>query len=190
MVTPYYNKTTQAGLVAHFKAIAASTKLPIIVYSVQARTGLNITPATCLELSKIENVVAIKEASDNIVQIAEISNLCGDNLWIYSGNDNQTVPVLSLGGIGVISVLSNLAPKKVHNIVQKFFDGNVAESLRLYLDSLHIVNALFIEVNPIPVKAALNMMGYNFGIPRLPLVEMSVPAKEVLQKELKNYELI
>lgn len=189
VVTPYYNKTTQGGLVAHYTAIAAATHLPIILYNVPSRTGLNITPATCLELSKIENIVAIKEASGNISQVAQIANLCGDNLAIYSGNDDQIVPILSLGGLGVISVLSNIMPKYTHDIVNEFLIGNVSKSRELQLNVLPLVSALFCEVNPIPVKAALNAMNINVGSPRLPLVEMTPSGKEKLIQEMKKYNL-
>lgn len=187
LVTPYYNKTTQEGLIAHYKAIADATHLPIILYNVPSRTGLNITPETCLELSKIENIVAIKEASGNISQVAEISNLCKGNLAIYSGNDDQILPILSLGGLGVISVLSNIIPRDVHDMVQNFFDGNIKEATKLQLDTLKLTSALFSEVNPIPIKAACNMCGFNVGTPRLPLVEMTTIGKEKLRKELINY---
>ena len=190
VVTPYYNKTTQAGLVEHYKAIASSTSLPIIVYSVASRTGVNITPETCLELSKIPNIVAIKEASGNISQVAKIAALCKDNLHIYSGNDDQILPVLSLGGLGVISVLSNVAPKYTHDMVQNFFDGNIAEATQMQLDALDLMNTLFCEVNPIPVKEALNMVGYNFGVPRLPLVRLSEKNREKLRTSLKNFGLL
>ncbi len=190
IVTPYYNKTTQAGLVAHYSAVASSTSLPIILYSVPGRTGVNITPETCLELSKIENIVAIKEASGNLSQIAKISALCGDNLYIYSGNDDQVLPTLSLGGLGVISVVSNLAPAKFTKMTHDFFTGNFKESKKVQLESIELFDALFCEVNPIPVKAALNMMNYNFGTPRLPLIEMSDKGKENLEKAMRNYNLI
>ena len=190
IVTPYYNKTTQSGLVAHYKAITRETTLPIILYNVPSRTGLNILPETCLELSKIENIVAIKEASGNISQIAKIAQLCKDNLHIYSGNDDQIIPILSLGGLGVISVLSNIAPKDTHNIVNLYLDGKIKEAVKLQLDALPLINALFCEVNPIPVKAALNMLGYDFGVPRLPLVEMSDLGKEKLKKEMIQYGLL
>lgn len=190
VVTPYYNKTTQAGLVAHYKAIAESTSLPIIVYSVSSRTGVNITPETCVELSKIPNIVAIKEASGNISQVAKIAALCGDDLHIYSGNDDQIIPVLSLGGLGVISVLSNVAPKYTHDMVQNFFDGKIKEATEMQLKAIDLVGSLFCEVNPIPVKEALNMMGYNYGIPRLPLVKLSEKGFERLNKSLKDFELI
>lgn len=190
IVTPYYNKTTQDGLVMHYEAIAKETNLPIILYSVPSRTGVNILPETCKKLSKIPNIVAIKEASGNISQIAEIAALCKDDLKIYSGNDDQIVPILSLGGIGVISVLSNVAPKFTHEMVQDFFNGNVEEACNKQLKSLKLTKALFSEVNPIPVKAALNMLGYDYGIPRLPLVEMTENKKKVLEEELKNFKLI
>lgn len=190
LVTPYYNKTTQSGLVEHFKAVANSVKLPIILYNVPGRTGLNILPTTCLELSKIDNIVAIKEASGNISQVAEIASLCKDNLNIYSGNDDQILPILSLGGIGVISVLSNIAPKNTHEMVQSFLDGNIKKATKLQLDAIDLISSLFCEVNPIPVKEALNMMGYNCGIPRLPLVEMSNSGKQRLEKSLKDYGIL
>lgn len=190
LVTPYYNKATQGGLIAHFTAIAESVSLPIIVYSVPSRTGVNILPETCLELSKVPNIVAIKEASGNLSQIASIANLCRDNLIIYSGNDDQTVPILSLGGLGVISVLSNVAPRKTSKMVHDYLNGNIEGARKFQLDSIPLVNALFSEVNPIPVKEALNMMGYNFGIPRLPLTKMTDKSREILLKEMKNMNLI
>lgn len=190
VVTPYYNKTTQEGLIAHYKAIANETKLPIILYSVPGRTGVNILPKTCEELSKIENIVAIKEASGNMSQIAEIASLCRDNLNIYSGNDDQIVPILSLGGLGVISVLSNIMPKYTHDITEKYFSGNVKEACKMQLDTLKLVNLLFCEVNPIPVKAAINIMGYNFGEPRLPLIPMTEKNRIALQDEMKKMGLV
>lgn len=190
IVTPYYNKTTQEGLVAHYTAIAKQTKLPIILYSVPSRTGVNITPATCKKLSEIENIVAIKEASGNLSQIAEISSLCGDNLHIYSGNDDQITPILSVGGIGVISVLSNIDPEYTHNIVENFEKGDVKEATLLQIRAIPLIKALFSEVNPIPVKAALNMLGYNVGIPRLPLIEMSESGKDCLKRELLTFGLL
>lgn len=190
VVTPYYNKTTQAGLIEHYKVVANSTKLPIILYSVPSRTGVNIAPETCLELSKIENIVAIKEASGNLSQIAEIANLCGEELNIYSGNDDQITPILAVGGIGVISVLSNILPEHTHDIVDSFLNGNVELARDEQISVIPLVKALFCEVNPIPVKAAMNMLGYNAGKPRLPLVEMSEKGKEKLEKELKALELL
>ena len=190
VVTPYYNKTTQVGLVEHYKVVASSTKLPIILYSVPSRTGVNITPETCLELSKIENIVAIKEASGNLSQIAEIANLCGEELNIYSGNDDQITPILAVGGIGVISVLSNVLPEHTHDIVDSFLNGNIELARDEQISVIPLVKALFCEVNPIPVKAAMNMLGYSAGKPRLPLVEMSEKGKERLEKELKALELL
>lgn len=186
IVTPYYNKCTQKGLVEHYKVIAQSVSLPIILYSVPSRTGVNIEPKTCLELSKIENIVAIKEASGNISQVAEIAQLCGDDLHIYSGNDDQILPILSLGGLGVISVLSNVKPEYTHNIVQNFFDGDIQKATKMQLDALPLIKALFSEVNPIPVKAALNIQGYNFGTPRLPLTPMTAEKMEVLKQALNK----
>lgn len=186
VVTPYYNKTTQRGLIAHYKAIAESVSLPIILYNVPSRTGVNIEPKTCFELSKVDNIVAIKEASGNISQVAQISNLCGDNLYIYSGNDDQIVPICSLGGIGVISVLSNIKPKFVHDMVYAFLDGNIDKAKKMQLNVLPLINSLFSEVNPIPVKYALNELGFNFGVPRLPLVEFSDTNKKVLRQYLKT----
>lgn len=190
VVTPYYNKCTQSGLLKHYEKIASSVSLPIIVYSVKSRTGVNIEPETCLELSKIPNIVAIKEASGDISQIAKIASLCKDNLNIYSGNDDQTIPILSLGGIGVISVLSNIAPKKTSKMVHDFLNGNLEEARKIQLESLPLCSSLFIEVNPIPVKAALNMMGYDFGTPRLPLTEITSKSKEILKNDMKNFGLI
>ena len=179
IVTPYYNKTTQTGLIAHYSTIANSTKLPIILYNVPGRTGVNIAPKTCQELSQIENIVAIKEASGNLSQIAEIANLCGDSLSIYSGNDDQIIPILSVGGIGVISVLSNLMPKYTHNMIEEFFAGNIKQAAKMQVDAIPLIKALFCEVNPIPVKAACNLMNLGGGIPRLPLIEMSESNKEI-----------
>lgn len=190
VVTPYYNKTTQKGLIAHYKAIADCTTLPIVLYNVPSRTGVNITPETCLELSKIPNIVAIKEASGNISQIAKIASLCKDNLHIYSGNDDQIVPILSLGGLGVISVLSNIMPKYTHEMVQNFFDGNTKKSLEMQLESLDLINNLFCEVNPIPVKHALNLLGYDFGVPRLPLIELSSSNQELLEQSMRKMNIL
>ena len=188
IVTPYYNKTTQAGLIEHYKVIAENTSLPIILYNVPGRTGVNIKPETCVELSKIQNIVAIKEASGDLSQVAEIANLCRDELTIYSGNDDQIVPILSIGGKGVISVLSNIEPKYTHDMCYKFFEGDVKTAAKMQIDAIPLVKTLFSEVNPIPVKAALNMVGYNFGVPRLPLIEMSEKAKENLKKEIESFK--
>lgn len=189
-VTPYYNKTSQAGLVAHFKAIAGAVRLPIILYSVPSRTGVNITPETCLELSKVPNIVAVKEASGNISQIAKIAAMCGDELHIYSGNDDQIVPIMSLGGKGVISVLSNCCPKETHEICSLCLEGNFAEANRRFLSMLDLANALFCDVNPIPVKFALNRMGFDVGGCRMPLVEMSDKNKEYLSGVLAKHGLL
>lgn len=188
IVTPYYNKTTQTGLIAHYKKIAENVNIPIIVYNVPSRTGVNILPETCLELSKINNIVGIKEASGNISQIAKISSLCGDNFDIYSGNDDQIVPILSLGGKGVISVLSNIMPKYTHDMVYKYLNGEVKEATKMQLEVLGLIEILFSETNPIPIKYALNLMGYDYGIPRLPLVELSKKNKERLVKVLSKHK--
>ena len=190
IVTPYYNKTTQAGLIEHYKAIANSVKLPIIMYNVPGRTGLNLTAQTAFELSKVENIVAIKEASGNFSQIAEIASKCGDNLHIYSGNDDQVVPMLALGAKGVISVWANIAPKDVHDVVAEFLNGNIEKSREIQLKAIDLINALFCEVNPIPAKAAVNMLGYNAGDVRLPLINMSEKNKEVLYKLMIENKLI
>ena len=190
IVTPYYNKTTQDGLVAHYSEIAKNTKLPIILYSVPGRTGVNILPSTCLELSKIENIVAIKEASGNLSQIAEIKSLCGDELNIYSGNDDQITPILSVGGIGVISVLSNVMPEYTHNIVDYFLSGKTKEAIEMQIKAIPLIKALFCEVNPIPVKAALNMLGWNMGKPRLPLIPLSEKGTTQMEKALKDMNLL
>lgn len=186
LVTPYYNKTTQKGLIAHFSKIAESVNIPIILYNVPSRTGLNIEPEICLELSKIPNIVAIKEASGNISQVAKIANLCNDDLTIYSGNDDQILPILSLGGLGVISVLSNVYPKFVHEMVMDYLTGNWQKATASQIYSLPLINALFSEVNPIPIKYALNKIGFNCGIPRLPLIELSDKNKERIDTLLKE----
>lgn len=190
VVTPYYNKTTQKGLISHYKEIAEAVNLPIIMYNVPSRTGVNILPKTCLELSKIKNIVAIKEASGDISQVAKIANLCKDDLTIYSGNDDQIIPVLSLGGKGVISVLSNIMPKYTHNMTKKYLEGDVEEAKKMQLEVSDLIEALFTEVNPIPVKYALNLMGYKFGIPRLPLIELTDENKENLKEIMKKHNLI
>ena len=190
VVTPYYNKTTQKGLVAHYTEIAKAVNIPIIMYSVPSRTGVNISPETCLELSKIKNIVAIKEASGNLSQVAKIASLCKENLDIYSGNDDQIIPVLSLGGKGVISVLSNIMPKYTHDMTMKYFKGEVEEAAKMQLDVIDLNDSLFSEVNPIPVKHALNLMGYDFGKPRLPLIELSDANKKVMEEVMKKHKLI
>ena len=183
LVSPYYNKATQKGLIAHFTKIANSVKIPVILYNIQGRTGVNITPETIAYLvHNVENIVAVKEASGNISQVAKIAQLCGDAIDIYSGNDDQIVPLLSLGGKGVISVLSNIAPRETHEIVAKFMEGDLAGSLELQLKAIPLIEQLFCEVNPIPVKAALNLMGWEVGSLRMPLTDM----EEVHQKKLKE----
>lgn len=189
VVTPYYNKTTQKGLIKHYEKIAQNTNLPIILYNVPSRTGVNIEPQTCFELSKINNIVAIKEASGNISQVAKIAALCGGDLCIYSGNDDQILPVLSLGGIGVISVLSNIMPEYTHNMVKKYFQGDNIEATKMQLDCLNLVENLFSEVNPIPVKEALKEIGFDFGNPRLPLIKLSKDNKVKLQLAIKEFNV-
>lgn len=186
IVTPYYNKTTQNGLIKHYEAIASKTKLPIILYNVPSRTGVNILPKTVLELSKIENIVAIKEASGDISQVMQIAYLCKENINIYSGNDDQIIPILSIGGKGVISVLSNIKPKLTHDICYKFWEGKINEASKMQLNAIPLINALFSEVNPIPVKEALNILGYNFGIPRLPLTQITKENKQKLENVIKE----
>lgn len=190
LVTPYYNKASHTGLIRHFYAVADATPLPIIVYNVPARTGVNIGIDTYKELSKHENIVATKEASADISHIAKVAEACGDTLYIYSGNDDQTLPILSLGAKGVISVLSNIAPKQTHDICELWFAGQTKEALRLHLQLLELMNALFIDVNPIPVKAALNLMGMDVGGYRLPLCEMPPNKLEMLKAVMKKSKLI
>lgn len=188
LVTPYYNKATQKGLIEHYTAIANSVKLPIILYTVASRTGCNIEPKTAAYLAEyVENIVAIKEASGNISQVAEIAALTQGKMDIYSGNDDQIVPILSLGGKGVISVLSNVAPQYTHDIVAKFMEGKVEESRDMQLKALPLIHALFCEVNPIPVKTALNLMGKEVGPLRMPMTEMEEAHQEVLKKAMKDF---
>ena len=188
LVAPYYNKTTQKGLIAHYTAIAESTKLPCILYNVPSRTGTDILPETAAWLGKnVEQVAAVKEASGNISQVAKLIELAEGSLDVYSGNDDQIVPICSLGGKGVISVLSNVAPQQTHDIVQACLDGNYAEAAKLQIKALELCRALFCEVNPIPVKAALNMQGFKVGKPRLPLVEMESEHQEILRQAMINY---
>ena len=193
LVTPYYNKATQNGLIKHFTTVANSVNIPIILYNVPSRTGCNIQPETAIKIAKeAKNVVAIKEASGNISQVAKLANMIRkENLdfSIYSGNDDQIVPILSLGGKGVISVLSNVAPKQTHDIVASYLSGDVKTAARLQLEALDLCEKLFCEVNPIPVKAALNMMGMEAGTLRLPLTEMEEGHKEELKKAMKAYGL-
>ncbi|MDF2533160.1 MAG: 4-hydroxy-tetrahydrodipicolinate synthase, partial [Clostridia bacterium] len=186
-VTPYYNKTTQKGLIAHFTAIADAVNIPVIVYNVPSRTGLNVNPDTLKTLSKHKNIVAVKEASGNISQVVEIGTFCDDNFGMYSGNDDQVVPVLSVGGIGVISVVANIAPKLMHDMVVKYLEGDVATAMKLQLDIKALNDALFCEVNPIPVKTAMNLLGYKVGELRLPLIDMNDKNLEYLKKTLVDY---
>ncbi|MCI5919849.1 MAG: 4-hydroxy-tetrahydrodipicolinate synthase [Roseburia sp.] len=191
VVTPYYNKATQEGLYEHYKAIAASTKLPIIMYNVPSRTGCNIMPQTAARLGKeCENIVGIKEASGNISQVAELASLTKGYLDIYSGNDDEVIPILSLGGIGVISVLSNVAPQQTHDMVMEYLEGDREKALQLQLSFLPLIHALFCEVNPIPVKAALNMLGKNAGVVRLPLTNLSKKNRPQLENALKECKLL
>ena len=188
LVTPYYNKATQAGLVEHYTAIASATSLPCILYNVPSRTGTKIQPATMVEIAKRnENVKAIKEASGDFSAIAELANLSDGKIDIYSGNDDQVVPLMSLGGIGVISVLANVAPKETHDMTQYCLDGDFAKAAEIQLKALPLIKALFCEVNPIPVKAALNMQGFKVGKPRLPLTEMETAHQEILRKAMIDF---
>ena len=190
LVTPYYNKASEKGLIKHFQTIAESTDKPVILYNVPSRTGTNISMRVYRELAKHPQIVAVKEASGDFNKIAEIAAECGDMLDIYSGNDNQIVPILSLGGKGVISVLSNIMPKETHDMCQFFFDGNVQESTKLHLKLLDLINALFIEVNPIPIKTAMGLLGYFGDQMRLPLCEMEDANKEKLCSVLKKHGLL
>lgn len=185
-VTPYYNKCTQKGLIAHFVAIADSTPLPIILYNVPSRTGMTIKPETYAELAMHPRIVATKEASGDISAIAKTAQLCGDSLAIYSGNDDQIVPVMALGGRGVISVLANVAPKQTHDIAALYAEGKTKESLELQLKLLPLIDALFCEVNPIPVKEAMNLLGFECGAVRLPLTPMEPANRQRLETELKS----
>ena len=191
LVTPYYNKATQNGLIAHYTAICNEVKIPAILYNVPSRTGCSIQPQTLARLVKdVDNIVGVKEASGNIGTVAEIMHLCDGNIDLYSGNDDQVVPLLSLGGIGVISVLSNVAPAYVHDMVYKYLSGDRDGSCKMQLDAIPMCNALFCEVNPIPVKAALNMMGKEVGPLRAPLTEMEDAHKEVLRKAMTDFGLL
>ena len=188
VVTPYYNKATQKGLIAHYTAVAESVELPIIMYNVPGRTGCNILPETAATLVKnVKNIVGIKEASGNISQVAKLMSICGDEIELYSGNDDQIVPILSLGGLGVISVLSNVAPKETHDIVEMYLDGDVRGSMELQLKALPLVDQLFCEVNPIPVKAAMDLMGFEVGPLRMPLTEMEEAHKENLKAAMRDF---
>ena len=191
LVSPYYNKATQNGLYAHFKAIAESVKIPMLLYNVPGRTGCNILPETVVRLCKdVENIVGVKEASGNISQIAHLAAIADGCVDIYSGNDDQILPIMALGGLGVISVLSNVAPAQTHEICQDFLDGRVEDSRRKQLAALNLCDALFCEVNPIPVKKALNLMGMEAGTLRMPLTEMEPANAEKLEKAMKDYGIL
>lgn len=191
VVTPYYNKATQKGLIAHYTAVAeAVPETPVIMYNVPSRTGCNLQPATVAALVKnVKNIVGIKAASGDLSQIAKMVFLAGEELELYSGNDDQILPMLSLGGLGVISVLSNVAPQQTHDMVMKYLEGDVKEAARMQIEAIPLINALFCEVNPIPVKAAMNMMGMEVGPLRMPLSEMEECNKEILAKAMKDYGL-
>ncbi len=190
LVTPYYNKTTQKGLIAHFTAIADAVNIPIILYNIPGRTGMNMEVSTIKELANHKNIVAVKEASGNISYAAKLIAECGDMIDVYSGNDDMIVPLMSLGAKGVISVLSHVIPKQTHDMVQYCLDNNYAEATKLQIDYLDLINNLFIEVNPIPVKEAMNMMGVNVGKCRLPLVDMTEEHKAALRASLEKHNLI
>ena len=191
LVTPYYNKATQNGLIAHYTTIAESIKIPALLYHIPGRTGVTMKPETIVSLCKnVPNIVGVKEASGNFSSIATMMSMADGCIDVYSGNDDQIVPLLSMGGKGVISVLSNVAPRQTHEICQKFFDGDVKGSAQMQLDAVPLVSALFSEVNPIPVKAAMNMMGKEVGPLRLPLTEMEDAHKEVLKQAMKAYGIL
>ena len=191
LVTPYYNKATQNGLFAHFKAIADSVNVPIILYNVPGRTGCNLLPDTIVRLCKeVKNIVGVKEASGNISQIGTLAAKAQGCVDIYSGNDDQIVPIMALGGLGVISVLSNVAPRQTHDICAKFLEGDVKESCRLQLEAMDLIASLFCEVNPIPVKKAVSMIGFEAGPLRMPLSEIEEKNEERLRNSMKNYGLI
>ncbi len=186
-VTPYYNKTTQKGLIAHYTAIADAVNIPVIVYNVPGRTGLNVNADTLKVLAAHKNIAAVKEASGNISQVVEIGTFCNEDFYMYSGNDDQVVPLLSVGGIGVISVVANIAPKEMHDMVIKYLEGDVKGAMELQLKIKPLNDALFCEVNPIPIKTAMNLLGYNVGELRLPLVDMSDKNLEYLKNTLVEY---
>ena len=189
VVTPYYNKATDLGLLKHYEMIANSVQIPIILYNVPGRTGVNLTPPLVQKLAQIKNIVGIKEASGDISQVAEMIRLCGEDFLVYSGNDDMIVPVLSLGGQGVISVLANILPQVTHDLVSSYLEGDVKKSRQLQLGVNGLVHALFIEVNPIPIKTAMNVLGMEVGSFRLPLTEMAATNLVVLKEELTNYGL-
>ncbi|MFZ5967951.1 MAG: 4-hydroxy-tetrahydrodipicolinate synthase [Bacillota bacterium] len=190
VITPYYNKATQKGLIAHFTAVADAVHVPIIIYNVPGRTGLNILPATLAELAKHPQIKGVKEASGNIAQVAEIARLVPNDFYIYSGNDDMIVPLMSLNGSGVISVVANILPKETHDMVQKFMDGDIKGACELQLKMKALIDALFIEVNPIPVKTAMNLMGFDMGELRLPLTEMSEGNLNILKARMTEYGIL
>lgn len=187
-VTPYYNKTSQKGLYEHFKMIANGIKIPVILYNVPSRTNLNINPDILKALSEIENIVAVKEC--NLAQVGEVVNLCGDSFTVYSGNDDQVLPLMALGGKGVISVMANIIPRQTHDMAVRFLNGDVEGSRKIQLGALNLIKALFIDVNPVPIKAAMNLMGMNVGKCRMPLVDMSDKNLDILRNAMKEYGLI
>lgn len=184
-VTPYYNKTSQRGLYEHYKVIAEAVNIPIILYDVPGRTSMSISPQTVKELAEIDNIVGLKDASGNLSYAAEVRSLVGEDFDVYSGNDDVVVPLMSIGGVGVISVLANIYPRLVHDMCQNFFDGNIKEAGRIQVNNKKLIDALFVEPNPIPIKAAMNMMGYNVGGLRLPLYEAADSTKELLKGLLR-----
>ncbi len=191
VVTPYYNKATQKGLIAHFTAIANSVTLPIVLYNVPSRTGCNILPKTVVELARtVENIVAIKDAASNLSQTAQMMHLANGCIDVYSGNDDQIIPILSLGGIGIISVLANIAPRQIHEMCMEYLNGNWEKAVKMQLDAIPLIQDLFCEVNPIPVKAALNMMGKSVGELRLPMTTLEEDNRNLLEKSLKDYGLL
>lgn len=187
-VTPYYNKAMQKGLYEHFKMIANNVKVPIVLYNVPSRTNLNLNPDTIKALAEIDNIVAVKEC--NLGQVGDLVNTCGEDFTVYSGDDNMVLPVLSLGGKGVISVMANIIPKDTHDMVAKFFAGDIKGSIQLQLQTLNLIKAIFSEVNPIPIKAAVNLLGYRAGRCRMPLTEISEQNLEALRREMKAYGLL
>lgn len=191
LVTPYYNKATQKGLIAHYTSIAESVKIPILLYHIPGRTGVTMKPETIVTLCReVSNIVGVKEASGNFSSIATMMSMADGSIDLYSGNDDQIVPLLAMGGKGVISVLSNVAPRQTHELCQAFFDGDVKKSLKLQLDAVPLVSQLFCEVNPIPVKAAMNLMGKNVGILRMPLTEMEPTNQKNLAAAMKEYGIL
>ncbi|MCC5466559.1 4-hydroxy-tetrahydrodipicolinate synthase [Pelosinus baikalensis] len=187
-VTPYYNKATQKGLYEHFKVIANNVKIPMVLYNVPSRTNLNINPETVKALSQVDNIIAIKEC--NLGQVGDVVNLCGEDFAVYSGDDNTVLPMLSLGGKGVISVMANIIPQDTHNMVERFFQGDSKGAIKLQLQTLNLIKALFSEVNPIPIKAAVNLLGFKAGHCRMPLTEISENNLELLRTEMKAYGLL